>query len=293
MLIAIPESEEIDALSDWVEASCLFDSHGSISRSALENALSQAEVSKPDETLDSIWSSLDVRSLRLGDLYPIKTEPNRIERVTTWRKSCVYAFQLLMASQTHYPANRASERAWNILSKQFEILTTLAMGTSLCSKAINISPPRARMGIPREFEKCVDFICEQICEPRGPVRKFISTQDEGVDAVAWIPFYDKRPGKIALLVQCAAGADWERKSGDVDIAVWKDFIDFHAYPMKAFAFPFVCSDMKRWKWLARKGGIPLDRLRITHLFDRLPSHSRFLTELQASCKLLIQQLPRI
>ncbi len=293
-MIAVPASERIDTLTDWIEATCLFGSSGITSKSDVQTALDQAEVSKPEETVENIWGNLAARSVRLGASYPLEIESTRITRKTTWKNSCAYAFQLLVATQTHYPLKRVAKKTWNTLSKQFEILTTYAVAESICRSGINIGFPRDPKRVPKGFGECLDFVCKQIYEPRGTIEKFSkSTKDEGVDAIAWIPFNDKRPGKVSLLVQCAAGKDWETKLGDLEVDVWKDYIDFHTKPMKAFAFPFVCSDMLTWRRLARKGGIPLDRLRITHLFDSTSGHSKFVTELRRSCKPLIHQLPQI
>jgi hypothetical protein len=111
--------------------------------------------------------------------------------------------------------------------------------------------------------KCLDFISSNTKEPRGPISKFRAwTKDEGVDIIAWHPF-DERCGQAIILAQCAAGTDWREKTMEISLPVWREYIDFATDPLRALVFPSVCHD--EWMYLSKKGGILLDRLRITSL----------------------------
>lgn len=292
-MIEIPSSMEPAVIADWAELSCLFGDQDSISRSKVEQTLEDANFSDSEGVVADVWQEISRRHDLVGTAHPVITLEGRLERCLTWDHASVYAFQLLLASHSMYSDMKISGDDWKKAAKLFERLSTLALERYLGGKAINIGFPR-ESGVPKGFRQCLDYLCQQLSEDRGPVESYnVSTKDERVDVVAWQPFADMRSGQVIIFASCAAGANWKDKIGEVNLEVWKSYIDWVTAPLIAFAFPFVCLDDSQWIYLSKlSGGFLLDRLRIASIFvpvDR--SFDTMQTEVRTWCQAQQASLP--
>ena len=92
----------------------------------------------------------------------------------------------------------------------------------------------------------------------------------GVDVISYRNI-DTRKGKIILLLQCASGKNWRKKSSDIKPRLWEQLVFWTAAPSKALAFQFAYdfdSPLAEvdWSFYSYDGGILFDRLRLA-LFD--------------------------
>lgn len=293
-MIEMPSSLKPDILADWAEASCLFGKYASISEHELEGVLDDAGVQDPDEAVSNIWQEINLRHYAPDGVHPVRSFPGRLERIQDWNKNLAYAFQLLLACQSHYQSTRVTPSYRHDAAKLFERLSTVGLQQYLGGKAINIGTPRDR-GVPAKFGDCLDYLCKNLEEMPGFRRSYTSRiRDDGVDVVAWRPFGDTRPGQVIILAQCATGANWRGKTREVSLDKWDDHIDWAAKPFKAFIFPFVCLDRVDWRRLSKEGGLILDRLRITSMFTVANGSSSTVRTVHAELRDWCQkQLPRL
>ncbi len=292
-MIEVPPSLEPAVIADWAESSCLFGDRDSVSQPEVEQALEDAGIPDPDVVVSDIWQEITRRHELVDTVHPVMTLKGRLERTMTWSDTSAYTFQLLMASHSFYKSTRIIGVRWNETTKLFERLSTSALERYLEGRAINIGFPRDS-GIPRGFRQCLDHLCRELRELRGPVESYnVPTKDDHVDVVAWRPFADMRSGQVIILAQCAAGADWKSKAGEISLDVWKDYINWTASPLTAFAFPFVCLDDFEWRHLSKQSrGLLLDRLRIASMFMAGgDSFSTVQTQLKEWCQEQLVRLP--
>jgi hypothetical protein len=101
-------------------------------------------------------------------------------------------------------------------------------------------------------------------------------KDRGVDVIAWQPFDEHlagehRSSQLIILAQCAAGANWRQKTGQLPHKSWTQYIHWACDPLQGFAVPGVISS-ELWHDISREcGGILFDRIRILNLLpDGIP-----------------------
>ena len=98
-------------------------------------------------------------------------------------------------------------------------------------------------------------------------------KDRGVDIISWMPFpepdYDnRRSSQLVVLSQCAAGHDWRKKTRELPMAAWTQYIHWATDPMRAFAVPCVIGE-DMWHDIAREvEGLVFDRIRIINQLSR-------------------------
>ena len=267
-MLEVPSLPNAEAEADWTELSLLVEEKSTLSRSEIEMILDEGNVENREGIVGNIWQQINWRHSKDPDYHPIIATIGRLERVKTWKHSFPYAFMLLLSCQSFYKETKIRRNQWTTTSKLFEKLVTEAMKNYL-GFAINIGAPR-RDGLPTSFDKCLEYVCQQINERKGPRDPLIHwRKDGGVDVIAWSPI-DDRSGQVIVLMQCTAGGKWVKKTSDINLKKWNKLIDFAADPVRALAFPGVyCTSSTeledRWLDYSWDGGILLDRLRIASL----------------------------
>ena len=291
-MIQLPSSSETEVIADWAELCCLFGSRNSLSRSKIEEVIEAAGIEDQEILISDMWQEINRRTEVAGDGYPVRALVGRIETSLDWNKSPVYVFQLLVASHSFFRSSRITGARWSRTAKLFENLASLAFQTYLGGKSVNVGFPR-ELGVPRGFRNCLDYLCQEIRELRGSVKSYNSSaKDENVDIVAWNPFLDNRPGQVIILAHCAAGLDWKEKVSEVSIELWRDFINWVADPIVAFAFPFVCLNDTDWRYLSRQTrGFLMDRLRIASVLNTRAIPAPMKQTLLEWCQIQQRNLP--
>jgi hypothetical protein len=259
-------SEEQSVFADWTELSCLIDSSGLVSRIKIERMLNEAQVDDPESSVENIVEEIEWRHRVVPASHPVQVVDGNFARLMSWNQALTYSFQLLVAMHSRYASTRIPNgMPWLRTAKLFEQLCGEAVRGYLGGLKLNVGAPRSG-SVPTNFRACLDHIGQQVGELRGPEKSFNSrSKDAGVDVVAWVPFPDKRPGQVIVLLQCAAGTDWKSKFADIKLGVWNQYLRWAAWPLIAFASPFVHGD-QQWQYLSyqvsERGSILFDRLRI-------------------------------
>ena len=110
-------------------------------------------------------------------------------------------------------------------------------------------------------------------------------KDRGVDIICWRPFFEpdqtaRRAGQLVVLAQCAAGRDWRRKTTELPMASWTQYIHWAADPIPAFTAPAVIVD-DLWHDVAREvRGLVFDRVRLVNNLSQGVQDAALRTALQ-------------
>ncbi|MEM3452672.1 MAG: hypothetical protein QW835_03485 [Candidatus Hadarchaeum sp.] len=297
-MLRAPESDETDALVDWVEANCLFEDQETLSDAALKSALEEQGLGAeaPEEELVNIRKNIELRRRYGGECYPLKTTLSSVQRTFRWNERPVYAFQLLLSLRSHYGSSFPRDRAWRKATKLFERVVTSAWRGYLQGRALNVGFPRERKI--RSFTKCLEYVCNELNEELGEnLLCKRGVKDDYVDVIAWRSFGDRRGGQVIVLVGCTIGEDLEQKAQEIHAApeIWKDHIKWCASPSTSFAFPHICVDSQSWRRLSAVGGILLDRLRISCMLsqDRADEAKALNEEIARWCKEQLRSLNKL
>jgi hypothetical protein len=257
----------------------------------LVSVLEDSNIGDPEGRVSDIWQEISRRHRLVPKAHPVKVFGDRLERIQLWMDNPVYAFQLLLTLQRLYDLIETSSGQWGRPAKLFELLTTSAAAQYL-GDAINIGTPR-RGDVPRSFGRCLDYICKKLGEVKGTTTLYTSTvKDDGVDIIAWRSFKDGRSSQVIILINCAAGAGWRGKLGEISLSVWRDHINWATDPIKAFAVPFVVDDAQWMRLCKEAEGVLFDRLRIAAMCEiRNDLFRAVQTELVRWCRTQLRRLP--
>jgi hypothetical protein len=127
------------------------------------------------------------------------------------------------------------------------------------------------------FPKHVDDLCRVLGEgggysPADPGR--VRAMDAKIDAVSWIPFTDRNPGKLIVFTQCKTGTNWRGYLGDLQpeafMQTWTRDRVLNLRPLRAFCVSEAL-DRSRWIETSAQGGLFLDRCRLVDFANPLDS----------------------
>ena len=117
--------------------------------------------------------------------------------------------------------------------------------------------------------------------------------DDGVDVIAWKPFGDNRSRQLVILAQCALGRDWAKKRSELELKVWDNHIRWDTGPVKAFSVPFAIDTGGTWAETATRGGVVLDRTRLTSILASGDLQAAFRKKISKWCAERIKQAQKL
>jgi len=257
------ERSAVTQWADWLELTALFSASSTISRSDVRELMELRAVSDDEvgAMLDDAFNTIADRESVLGPTYPLERARTRIGARRP-RQQCV-SFSFLLALGTRHLFS-ASIRVDDEAARLFEYVTAAAIARYLNGQSVRIGAPR-EAPVPTSFRHCLEFLGRLMGESsRMPMNP--RAQDENVDVVGWSPFADGKPGQLIVLAQCKTQRDWDQALDSVNLDVWNEQMAWGVTPVRAFAFPFVLDERRHsWKYVAKQGGIPFDRLRLSGL----------------------------
>ena len=260
----LADEAELLSLTDTSRACSLEDLKSALVQEAAED--DQAEDVEPqeityDEAVDNQIADVGIefqkRVSAIGDGYPFNFDGAVLTASDSWAKeAAAYVFLLLLSAQG-LSGQRNGPRL-------FEEVVTVALRKYLDGSSLRFGFPY-RSPVPSHPDKAVDYIAQQIGQPRLRTRNVrASEKDMGVDVVAWKPFSDGRQTELVLLANCSTGANWSSKLGELNIGKWKRMIDFGCDPVRVFAVPWIPSS-EDWENIVDHGNLVLDRVRAASL----------------------------
>ncbi|REC50635.1 MULTISPECIES: hypothetical protein [Chryseobacterium] len=241
-LIENPDS--INNVADWAEF-YVFASNDNLSKSELSSYIEDSSGSEPDQAfIDDIWLELERRLFLYGNPPPFILETREIIPLLDWTSAPEYLTCLILSIDGNSVDSVKT-------GKLFERLSSKAISNYFNGNSIIYGHPS---------RQTIRSIASQMSETfvKEPSTNY---KDRGVDIICWKPFSDNRKSQIAVLIQCAAGFNWDQKLLGIPHKAWMQYIHWGADPLKGFTAPIVITE-KRYDDIVTDAGIMFDRARI-------------------------------
>ncbi len=242
----IPDATDIGTVADWIELNVAVEKQP-LSKAALTSKVESSTGDDPgDAFISSVWDELEYRMQLYGSHPPFIVEALEVTPNITWEGNPEYLMCIIL-SLTGNPQNPVAT------GKLFERVSKEAAKNYLCGKALVFGHPA---------NLTISEVCSTICE------KFKSElpanyNDRGLDVIAWKPFDDKRGNQVIVLMQCAGGANWTSKTGDVVLRAWSEkYITFGCKPVRGFSTVVIVSNSEQFEEISFETDLLFDRTRI-------------------------------
>jgi hypothetical protein len=261
-MLALDDADDSERIADWIELELSL-GEPSFSRSKVSSIIRDATAVEPSETFTSdVWRQLRGRiALYSTKFFDIQGDLiTRRDDVTDGRieyEVCLF-FSLYGASKLY-----GSD------PKLFERMCAEAIGRHLNGPVFVFGwpvLPDVQTAIAARVRQVSEVLRERFVE--APAARY---KDRGVDIISWKPFAEpdhesRRPGQLVILSQCAAGHDWRKKTRELPMASWTQYLHWATDPIPAFAVPCVIRE-DLWHDVTREvEGLVFDRVRlINHL----------------------------
>lgn len=255
-MLILPDPDDSARVADWIELELSL-GEPFFSKSKVSSVLRDASGVEPSETqVSDIWRHLRARLARYSKQFFEMDEDliTRLDEIIDGRLEydvCLF-FSL-------YGAPRGSN------PKLFERMCAEAIGGHLNGPFFVFGwpvLPSVESAIAERVKQVASLLRERFAEDPGTRYK-----DRGVDIICWKPFAEPdynncRSGQLIVLSQCAAGHDWRKKTRELPIASWTQYVHWATDPIPALAVPCVIAD-ELWHDVAREvRGLVFDRVRL-------------------------------
>lgn len=242
----IPDPSDVGVVADWIELNVTVEKQP-IVKAAIASKIESASGDEPsDNFISDIWDELELRMDLYGNNPPFVVDNMEVTPNLVWEQNPEYLMWLIL-SLTGNPSNPTPT------GKLFERTSKEAAKNYLAGEALVFGHPG---------KVTVAQLCGELLE------KFKSElppnyNDRGLDVVAWKPFNDKRGNQVIVLMQCAGGANWTTKTGDVVLRAWcEKYVTFGCKPIRGFSTAVVISDRDRFEEISFEADLLLDRTRL-------------------------------
>jgi hypothetical protein len=257
-MLTLDNADDSERVADWVELELSL-GEPSFSRAAVTSIVRDASGSEPAESFASdVWRHLRSRRARyLTPFFEIAGDlAIRNENVVEGRLE--YDVCLLFSL---YGASNATGSEPKLFERMFAEAIARHIGGPAFVFGWPVLPD-VQTAIAARVQQVCELLRERFAE--APAQRY---KDRGVDIICWKPFMEpddasRRSSQVVILSQCAAGHDWRKKTTELPLGSWMQYIHWAADPMKAFAVPCVIGE-DLWHDIAREvEGLIFDRVRI-------------------------------
>ena len=257
-MLVLEDAEDSERIADWIELELSL-GEPSFSKSKLGSIIRDATGVEPSEAKESdVWLRLKARSaLYLPKFFEVNgdlvTRRDDVDDGRLEYEVCLF-FSLYGAPQGSNP-------------KVFERMAAEAIGRHIGGSFFVFGWP-ALDGIETAIAERVKQV-SQLLHERFVERPRDRYKDRGVDIIAWKPFLEpdelsRRSGQLVVLSQCAAGHDWRRKTRELPMGSWIQYLHWAANPIPALAVACII-DEELWHDVAREvEGLVFDRVRLVN-----------------------------
>lgn len=260
---------EPEHIADWAEW-YVAHSQDTLSKTALSSQLALIlglDDNGADVLVESVWLELRLREQLYGPNAPIKVAGRVLESRFSWLEKPHYLACLIFSltgngTQTTI-AGQLFEEVSAVALKHYIGGECVVCGFPTPLKVADLAA-RTKERFIREFPK--------------------HRKDRNLDLMAWRPFGDSRPGQLIVLVQCAAGRNWQTKKTELVVGAWKKYIQFHVDPVRGFTMPYIISDTNEFEEHSTDAGLILDRVRIYRCINDVPLDSGLKKWLTTWCR---------
>ena len=226
-MLELPDAEDAARVADWVELE-LSRGEPSFSKSKLASVLRDVGGVDPGEPfISDVWRHLRRRIARHAtDYFEIQGDlALRCNGVTAGRveyEVCLF-FSLYGASVQTGSKPKLFERMCAEALRRYVGGKVFVFGWPVL--------PDVETAIAERIRQVASLMGERFIE--APAARY---KDRGVDIIAWKPFSepddsDHRSGQFVVLSQCASGHDWPKKTRELPLPSWKQYIHWATNPM--------------------------------------------------------------
>ena len=261
-MFELPDAGSPETIADWIELE-LASGTDQISKSKVSSVIEAQTGSEPSEAfLSDIWRHLGYRQSRYSRPF-FRCDEDLVVRTLVGDAPKEYIACLLFSVFGVSEEHRTDP-------KVFERLVALAIQKYLHGKAFVFGwpvLPSVQTDIALRVQDVAAASRERFIE--APPLRY---KDRGVDVIAWAPFEehqggDHRSGQVVILAQCAAGANWRQKTGQLPHKAWNQYIHWACEPLRGFAVPAVIPP-ELWHDVSKEcDGVIFDRIRIVNLTE--------------------------
>ncbi|MGD1041857.1 MAG: hypothetical protein ABR913_02200 [Sedimentisphaerales bacterium] len=242
---SLPDTINRESVADWVEFFVTL-TKGGLAKSELSAYMESSSGNEiGDDIIDSVWQELEYREYLYGEDPPFAVEGVIVRSLIDWENLPEYMTCLIFALEGN-PKDSLSS------GMLFERITEQAVKNFISGKCLRTRSPR---------KVSVTNIAKAVNE-RFNYEPPSYRQDRDLDVVAWKDFGDDRSSQVVVLIQCAAGQNWQSKLKDLNLDAWTKYIHFACRPIKGFSIPVIISDKTKLEEHSTDGGIIIDRTRI-------------------------------
>ena len=251
-------------LADWLELIALEADDKNASDGDLITTLTRlTSQERCQELALEVMSEIEQREQAVGEAYPFILENSRVlQAKDNWQECIAYVFCLCLSYFGWKPKRGAKVNPWYL----FEELACVAAKQYFCGDVIRFGS-RFNRATSSAFSGAIDDLCRRVGEGIGFRRQSTrNRQDDHVDLVAWKEFRDRKPSKLIIFGQCAAGDNWETKLSEMNPAAFcgQWMIEPPVSPLiRSFYIPFRIP-RDDWQRIGRYTGVLFDRCRVAH-----------------------------
>jgi len=256
-MIELPDLTSIERIADWIELSVIYQNK-IFSKARIYSVLNNSGDDIEEAMVDSIVSELIRRGELYGDASPFVVEGKCIKPRLKWKKRPEMAMCLIFSIR-----GVKKKKGKNDGTKLFERLSREAARSYLNGEAEVIGFPDNE-----KLKTQIENISLNACEVTGKRCPAPQDKDKGVDIIAWKPHGDKRSNQIVLLLQCAAGINFEQKRS-ISLLAWNEFINWAVPPLQGIMIPSIPTN-DEWIKIRDYYYLIFDRVRIYRAIYKNP-----------------------
>ncbi|MCX6249409.1 MAG: hypothetical protein NTX61_01530 [Bacteroidetes bacterium] len=251
-MIELKSIDDISVISDWAELNVIF-YNTPLSKSKLISVLEDNGYEEDvnyggDELYDSIIQELEKRKSLYGNSPPYSIVNSVITPLIKWIDYPEYILCLIFSYWGAADAQNGTSL--------FEQVSNIALKNYLSGEAITIGFPNAG-NLSGQLDKLAGLLNEDRAAKNPPPK----AKDDGVDVIGWNSFGDNRRGQLIVLMQCAAGKNWNLKK-QIRLSVWSQYINwFFETTIPSMSITEILPTNK-WANAVESYGIVFDRARI-------------------------------
>lgn len=265
MRIRTPTGDDIADLADWIEANIVVLGRRRLSQAAMRRDLATLlalDAETAEVLAELVCQEISRRKGIGGAGYPFTERDSAIIADTT---EGTLPYKFLLCLSTSEPFRTA--RRWPETDELFDTLAAQALRCYLGpdSRSVRFGwPPSGDR--PTDFRDAIRWLCAVLEVNPGAGRALPTTNDGGLDIVAWKPLHPSAQGFLVLLAQCTVQLEWPSKAKDIRELLILGWIDLGTIPLTALVVPFVIPHaFPKTDALHRNVTLTLDRLRLAHL----------------------------
>jgi hypothetical protein len=254
-MIELPDLTSIERVADWIELSVIFENKA-FSKARIASLLNNGGDDTDEAKVDSILNEIVRRVNLYGDATPFIVEGKCIKPRIKWDENPEIAMCLIFSIQGVRKKTGKDDG-----TKLFERLSNEAVMSYLNGQAEVIGFPDKK-----KLKEQIENVSLKTSEQIGNRCPLPHDKDKGVDIIAWKPHGDKRPNQIILLLQCAAGINFQQKRS-ISLVAWREFINWAVPPIQGIMIPCIPAN-DDWIQIRDNYHLIFDRVRIYRALHR-------------------------